>query len=105
MDLDEALGAMRNNIGRAVDNSLRGLAIKQGNAQREENIAQGKVLQIPQKQREMLSVERQHKVKEELYLYLLNKREENALNEAMTDESIRIVDPASDQNHQFTLID
>ncbi|OPC46264.1 chromosome partitioning protein ParA [Elizabethkingia anophelis] len=95
MDLDEALGAMRNNIGRAVDNSLRGLAIKQGNAQREENIAQGKVLQIPQKQREMLSVERQHKVKEELYLYLLNKREENALNEAMTDESIRIVDPAS----------
>ena len=48
MDLDEALGAMRNNIGRAVDNSLRGLAIKQGNAQREENIAQGKVLQIPQ---------------------------------------------------------
>jgi len=86
---------MRNNIARAVDNSVKGLAIKQGNAQREENIAQGKVLQIPQKQREMLSVERQHKVKEELYLYLLNKREENALNEAMTDESIRIVNPAS----------
>lgn len=52
-------------------------------------------MQVPRKQRMMLSVERQQKVKEELYLYLLNKREENAINQAMTDESIRIVDAAT----------
>ncbi|PUB28519.1 capsular exopolysaccharide synthesis family protein [Elizabethkingia sp. YR214] len=95
VDLDEALKSMRNNINRAVDNALRGLTIKMRNAQREEEQAIGKTLQMPKKQRAMLSVERQHKVKEELYLYLLNKREENALNEAMTDENIRVVDPAS----------
>ena len=33
------------------------------------------------------------KVKEELYLFLLNKREENALNEAITEANLRIVDP------------
>lgn len=38
----------------------------------------------------MLSVERQQKVKEELYLFLLNKRE-NALQKAMTENNARII--------------
>ncbi|MDF2514772.1 MAG: polysaccharide biosynthesis tyrosine autokinase [Sphingobacterium sp.] len=94
-DLNNALDAMRRNIGRAVDNAVAGLEIKIQNAQKEENRAKGKALQIPQKQRMMLSVERQQKVKEELYLYLLNKREENALNLAMTEDNIRVIDRAS----------
>ena len=41
----------------------------------------------------MVSVERQRRVKEDLYMFLLNKREENALNEAVTEANLRIVDP------------
>ena len=93
-DLDRALGAMRGNIGRAVDNTIDGLNIKARNMKKEEYAARGKAMQVPQKQRVMLSVERQQKVKEELYLYLLNKREENAINQAMTEDNIRIIDPA-----------
>lgn len=98
VDLDRKLASMRGNIYDAVDNTLTGLDIKLDNVQKEERVARGKVMQVPKKQRMMLSVERQQKVKEELYLYLLNKREENAINRAMTDESIRIVDPASRSN-------
>ncbi|MEH6305829.1 polysaccharide biosynthesis tyrosine autokinase [Olivibacter sp. CPCC 100613] len=94
-DMNTVLDAMRTNIGRAVDNAVAGLDIKIQNAKKEENLARGKALQIPQKQRMMLSVERQQKVKEELYLYLLNKREENALNQAMTEDNMRVIDPAS----------
>lgn len=94
-DLDKALGAMRNNIDRAVDNTLEGLSIKMKNVENEVRQARGKAMQVPEKQRVMLSVERQQKVKEELYLFLLNKREENALNQAMTEDNIRIIDPAS----------
>ncbi|HFK5521098.1 TPA: GumC family protein [Elizabethkingia anophelis] len=93
LDMDESLNAMRNNISRAVDNALKGLNIKLNNARQEGRTAQAKVLQMPQKERTMLSIERQHKVKEELYLFLLNKREENALNEAITEANLRIVDP------------
>ncbi|AQW91209.1 polysaccharide biosynthesis tyrosine autokinase [Elizabethkingia anophelis] len=93
LDLDDALMAMRNNISRAVDNTLKGQKIKLNNAQKEEGIAQGKVLQMPQKERTMLSVERQRRVKEDLYMFLLNKREENALNEAITEANLRIIDP------------
>ncbi|KUY16979.1 chromosome partitioning protein ParA [Elizabethkingia miricola] len=93
LDLDDALNAMRTNISRAVDNTLRGLNIKLNNAQKEEGYAQSKVLQMPQKERTMLSIERQRRVKEDLYMFLLNKREENALNEAITEANLRIVDP------------
>lgn len=98
VDLDRNLASMRDNIYEAVNNTLRGLEIKMNNVLKEEQSARGKVMQVPRKQRMMLSVERQQKVKEELYLYLLNKREENAINQAMTDESIRIVDAASRSN-------
>ena len=40
-------------------------------------------------------MERQQKVKEDLYIFLLNKREENALNGAMTDSNARIIDSPS----------
>ncbi|MCL1663400.1 polysaccharide biosynthesis tyrosine autokinase [Elizabethkingia ursingii] len=98
LDLDDALMAMRDNISRAVDNTLRGQKIKLNNAQKEEGIAQGKVLQMPQKERTMLSVERQRRVKEDLYMFLLNKREENALNEVITEVNLRIIDPPVGQN-------
>lgn len=93
-DLDQGLQAMRTNIQRAIDNTLSGLQVKIDNIQREERKVRGQVLQVPAQQRMMLAVERQHKVKEDLYLFLLNKREENALNQAMREDNIRIVDPA-----------
>lgn len=93
LDLDDVLSAMRTNISRAIDNALRGLNIKLNNTKQEESVAQGKMLQMPQKERTMVSVERQRRVKEDLYMFLLNKREENALNEAVTEANLRIVDP------------
>ena len=93
-DIDKTLSSMRLNIDRAVQNTLAGLDVKLQNVAHKEQQARGKAMQVPKKQRVMLSVERQQKVKEELYLYLLNKREENAINQAMTDDNIRIIDPA-----------
>lgn len=50
---------------------------------------------MPGKQLELLTIERQQKVKEALYVYLLNKKEENALSMAMTDDNARVIDQAN----------
>lgn len=94
-EMNKALHALKQNIITAVNNTITGLSIKKKDASTEATKAQGQAVQIPAKQREILSIERQQKVKEELYIFLLNKREENALNQAMVDDNARIIDPAT----------
>ena len=49
---------------------------------------------MPTQEKYVLTVVRQQKIKEELYLFLLNKREENAISLAITESNARIVDTA-----------
>src|SRR5690606_22906376 len=99
--LNSALSQVRQNIARAIDNVISGFRIRMNNMREEENAAIGKARSLPSKQRIMLSAERQQKVIEELYIFLLNKREENAINRAMTDDNIRVIDSASGSHLPF----
>lgn len=98
MDLNNSLIAMRQSIIRAVENLITGLNMKLKNINEREEQTARRISAVPTQQKRVLSIERQQKIKEELYLYLLNKREENELSLAITESDARIIDAAFGSN-------
>ena len=90
-DLDVALGNLRGAIVNSLDNVQTTLSAQLGSVQSVRSQAVGKLSANPQQANHLLSIERQQKVKESLYLFLLQKREENELSQAFTAYNTRII--------------
>ncbi|MCH5178942.1 MAG: chromosome partitioning protein ParA, partial [Prevotellaceae bacterium] len=90
-DLDVALGNLKGAIINSLDNAQMTLNSQLGAVQSVRSQAIGKLSANPQQANHLLSFERQQKVKESLYLFLLQKREENELSQAFTAYNTRII--------------
>ena len=91
VDMDASLSYMRSAIITSIDNELKALDTRIRSLQQYSGQATSQISSNPKQARYLLSVERQQKVKESLYLFLLQKREENELNQAFTAYNTRIV--------------
>ena len=92
-DLDQSLNAMREAIVSSIDNLMVVLNTQLNSLQQSERQTTARIAANPSQGKYLLSVERQQKVKESLYLFLLQKREENELSQAFTAYNTRIITP------------
>ena len=93
VDMDQALASMRGAIIRSIDNQIVTLNSQIKSLRQTEQQTTSRIAANPTQAKYLLSVERQQKVKEALYLFLLQKREENELSQAFTAYNTRIVPP------------
>lgn len=94
-DLTKSLTSMRANINQSLNNYISTLSVKSSQAQAQKAQAVSSMQQVPGHEKAINEVTRQQNVKEQLFLYLLNKREENALQMAITEPNAKVIEAAS----------
>lgn len=92
IEMNKTLNEMRSVIITSIDNLIISLTAQIRSLETVGNRATSQIASNPGQAKYLLSVERQQKVKESLYLYLLQKREENELSQAFTAYNTRIID-------------
>lgn len=90
-DMANSLQSMQRIIIQSVDNLIVSLNTQIRSIRQQEAATTSQLASNPNQAKYLLSVERQQKVKEELYLYLLQKREENELSQAFTAYNTRVI--------------
>ncbi len=89
--IDKGLEQQRQAIIRTIDNEIINLNTQLQALRGSEAKLTSRIASNPTQAKNLLSVERQQKVKEALYLFLLQKREENELSQAFTAYNTKIV--------------
>ena len=92
---EKELESTREAIIASINNLLSSITVKLNGAKRQEQLSQKRISDMPTQSKAVTSVSRQQKIKEELYLYLLSKREENAMNLAVTVANAKVVESAT----------
>ena len=95
VDMDQSLEDMRRAIVTSIDNHITTLNTQLRSLRQSEQQTTARIAANPTQGKYLLSVERQQKVKEALYLFLLQKREENELSQAFTAYNTRVITPPS----------
>ena len=101
-DLEMQLHDVRNAIESSLVSHIEGLNLQIEQVDRQQNMADSKMHSSPTMEKELLSKARQQKVKEELYIYLLTKLEENALTGATAESNARVIDHAYGSNQPIS---
>lgn len=92
--LDDQIETMKRSLLSSLQSIKRGLITGKNALQQKSSQASGQIRRAPEKERAFLDISRQQEVKQQLYLYLLQKREESAISKSGSLANSRLIEPA-----------
>mgnify|MGYP000982629047 FL=1 len=96
--IEQQIDANRENVQNTISNMKSGIEIALKDLHAQEKTFISRIKNMPTQEREFINIKRQQLIKEELYLFLLQKKEENAITLAVATPKGQIVDKAYNIN-------
>jgi len=93
--LNEELGRLKKAILENINNIRTNLKTSVNSLNHDINVSKGMLKQIPGKEKALIDISRQQEIKNGIYTFLLQKREETALSYASAAADSRLIEPAS----------
>jgi capsular exopolysaccharide synthesis family protein len=101
LTLDEQLANLRLELLSSIGSIKRGIMVSIGELKKRTSGFAGEISKVPTKERIFLDISRQQAIKQELYVFLLKKREETAISKSATVAGARIIDSAKAESLPF----